>query len=175
MIPTPSVEEVLELHRAGIEFDVVPGITAATGVSSYAGIPLTHRGLSQGVHFVTGQLQNGDASAINWRCLASPDTTLVIYMGLASLAHICAELVAAGLPSGTPAAAIHQGTREQQQKVVADLAQLPAEVARAGLKSPVTTIIGEVVQLNEELDWFDRQRQAADESFEHESFGLARA
>ena len=147
-------EEALELHRAGIEFDVVPGITAAAGVSSYAGIPLTHRGLCRGVRFVTGQLQDGADGGIDWRCYADPETTLVIYMGLANLAQICAQLISAGLDPATPAAAVHEGTQPSQQKVISDLARLPVEVARAGLSSPVTTVIGEVVRLSDALDWF---------------------
>ncbi len=168
-------EEALELRRQGIDFDVVPGITAAAGVSTYAGIPLTHRGLSQGVQFVTGQLQHGDATVIDWQCLANPETTLVIYMGLANLPRICARLIAAGLDPATPAAAIHGGTREDQQKVVSNLDKLADDVERAGLRSPVTTIVGDVVRLSSELDWFDRLRATADGGIEDETRDLARA
>ncbi len=168
-------EEALELHHHDIEFEVVPGITAAAGVSCYTGIPLTHRGLSQGVHFVTGQLQHGDAAAIDWRCLAKPDTTLVIYMGLSNLSHICAELIAAGLDTATPAAAVHRGTQSSQQKVISTLAGLPVAVSRAGLLSPVTTIVGDVVSLSGELDWFSDRSGPTTEEFDHESLDLARA
>lgn len=168
-------EEALELRRNDIDFEVIPGITAAAGISCYTGIPLTHRGLSQGVHFVTGQLQHGDAAAIDWRCLAKADTTLVIYMGLGNLPYICAELIAAGLDTTTPAAAIHRGTQATQQKVISTLAGLPVEVSRAGLRSPVATIVGQVVSLSEELDWFTNRGELAIEDFEHEGLDLARA
>ncbi len=168
-------EEALELRRHAIDFEVVPGITAAAGLSCYAGIPLTHRGLSQGVHFVTGQLQHGDADAIDWRCLARPDTTLVIYMGLSNLAYICAELIAAGLDTATPAAAVHRATQSSQQKVISTLAGLPVAVTRAGLSSPVATVIGDVVSLSDELDWFTTSVDDATEEFEHEDLDLVRA
>jgi uroporphyrin-III C-methyltransferase/precorrin-2 dehydrogenase/sirohydrochlorin ferrochelatase/uroporphyrin-III C-methyltransferase len=147
-------EEALALCEQRIPFEVVPGITAAAGCSSYAGIPLTHRGLSRGVRFVTGQLQNGDHAEIDWHCLADTDSTLVIYMGLATLPEICERLQAAGMPGTTPAAAIHAATSREQRKVVGTLAGLATAVAEADLESPVTVIIGEVVGLGEQLDWF---------------------
>ena len=168
-------EEALELRRHDIDFEVVPGITAASGVSSYAGIPLTHRGLSHNVRFVTGQLCNGDADAINWRCFTDPKTTLVIYMGLAGLPRICARLIEAGLSPTTPAAAIHNGTLPNQRKVISDLAHLADDVALAEMPAPVTTIIGEVVALCDQLDWFEAEikNRAGDES--DEILDLARA
>ena len=149
-------EEALALQAQGIEFEVVPGVTAAAGCSNYAGIPLTHRGIAHGVHFITGQLQDGDDRDINWRCIADPGTTLVIYMGLANLQRICDRLQGAGLPAATPAAAIHGGTTPRQQKVVATLSTLAEKVNQAGLDSPVTTIVGDVVGLADRLDWFGR-------------------
>jgi uroporphyrin-III C-methyltransferase/precorrin-2 dehydrogenase/sirohydrochlorin ferrochelatase/uroporphyrin-III C-methyltransferase len=148
-------EEALALRDHGIRFEVVPGITAAAGCSSYAGIPLTHRGLSRGVHLVTGQLQDGADEDIDWQYLAGTDSTLVIYMGLATLPQICERLRQAGMPAEVPAAAIHDGTGGRQQKIVSTLAGLADAVADAALASPVTTIIGEVVSLTERLDWFE--------------------
>lgn len=168
-------EEALELCRCGIEFEVVPGITAATGISSYAGIPLTHRGLSHSVRFVTGQLCNGEADAIDWRCYADPDTTLVIYMGLAGLSLISERLIAAGLSPSTPAAAIHNGTLSNQQKVISDLGNLSGAVKRAGLPAPVTTIIGEVVKLSHSLDWFQSELETDAQEDIDEILDLARA
>jgi uroporphyrin-III C-methyltransferase/precorrin-2 dehydrogenase/sirohydrochlorin ferrochelatase/uroporphyrin-III C-methyltransferase len=168
-------EEALELCRSGIAFDVVPGITAAAGISSYAGIPLTHRGLSHGVRFVTGQLCNGEADAIDWRCYADPGTTLVIYMGLAGLSLISERLIEAGLDPATPAAAIHNGTLPTQKRVICDLADLPAEVANAGLPAPVTTIIGEVVRLSHALDWFQSGLDSDVRDDSDEMLDLARA
>jgi uroporphyrin-III C-methyltransferase len=167
-------EEALVLREHGIPFEVVPGVTAAAGCSSYAGIPLTHRGLNHGVRFITGHLQNNESLAIDWTKVADPDCTLVIYMGLNSLSEICAELIRAGLPASTPAAAIHGGSTPQQRKVIATLDDLAKAVASAELKSPVTTIIGDVVTLSSELDWFDQNDR--NEGYDnYDSFNLARA
>ena len=167
-------EEALVLRQHGIPFEVVPGVTAAAGCSSYSGIPLTHRGLNHGVRFITGHQQSDTNLEIDWNKVADPDCTLVIYMGLANLRHICEQLVRAGLAADTPAAAIHGGSTARQRKVIATLADLAQSVASAGLESPVTTIVGEVVTLSTELDWF----QPDDESSRSESYGsisLARA
>ena len=168
-------EEALVLRQHGIPFEVVPGVTAAAGCSSYTGIPLTHRGLSQSVRFITGHLQNNKTLNINWDKLADPDCTLVFYMGLASLQTICDELILAGLASTTPAAAIHGGTTRQQQKVIASLDELAGAVTRAGLESPVTTIIGEVVTLSDELDWFLTGDQQHGDATAYDALNLARA
>ncbi len=167
-------EEALVLREHGIPFEVVPGVTAAAGCSSYAGIPLTHRGLNHGVRFITGHQQNNESLAIDWAKVADPDCTLVIYMGLNSLSEICAELIRAGLPASTPAAAIHGGSTPQQRKVIATLADLAEAVASAELKSPVTTIVGDVVTLSSELDWFNQDDR--NEGYDnYDSFSLARA
>jgi uroporphyrin-III C-methyltransferase/precorrin-2 dehydrogenase/sirohydrochlorin ferrochelatase/uroporphyrin-III C-methyltransferase len=168
-------EEALVLRRHGIPFEVVPGVTAAAGCSSYSGIPLTHRGLSQSVRFITGHLQNNETLNINWDKLADPDCTLVFYMGLGNLQTICAELMRAGLRASTPAAAIHGGTTTRQQKVISSLAELAGAVTRAGLESPVTTIIGEVVTLSNELDWFLPEYQENEGAIAYDSLNLARA
>lgn len=167
-------EEALELRRHGIPFEVVPGVTAAAGCSSYAGIPLTHRGLNHGVRFITGHLQHNEAMQVDWHKVADPQCTLVIYMGLGNLAQICGELIRAGLADTTPAAAIHAGSTSQQRKVKATLAELAQAVARAGLKSPVTTIVGSVVALSDELDWFQDQCRQNHED-DDDTFRLARA
>ena len=168
-------EEALVLRHHGISFEVVPGVTAAAGCSSYAGIPLTHRGLNHGVRFLTGHLQQGEALQVDWDKIADPECTLVIYMGLANLQQICNELVQAGLPDSTPAAAIHAGSTSQQRKVISTLADLAQAVTRAGLKSPVTTIIGSVVTLSDELDWFQAESRQYQEVDEDDTFRLARA
>ncbi len=168
-------EEALELSRHNIPFEIVPGVTAAAGCSSYAGIPLTHRGLNHGVRFISGHQQNNECLSIDWSKVADPDCTLVIYMGLANLSDICSELIRAGLQSTTPAAAIHGGSTLQQRKVISCLAELPGEVSRAGLKSPVTTIVGEVVTLSERLDWFQGNVTGVAEDEYYGSFELAHA
>lgn len=168
-------EEALVLRQHGIPFEVVPGVTAAAGCSSYSGIPLTHRGLNHGVRFVTGHLQNDESLNVDWEKLADPDCTLVIYMGLANLQQICGELIRAGMPANMPAAAIHGGTTRYQQKVIATLSELTSAVDSAGLKSPVTIIVGEVVSLSDELDWFDSNSPASAEVISYDAFNLARA
>ncbi len=167
-------EEALVLRQRGIPFEVVPGVTAAAGCSSYAGIPLTHRGLNHGVRFLAGHLQDGSLQ-VDWHKVADPDCTLVIYMGLGNLKTICAELVGAGLERDMPAAAIHGGTTGQQRKVIATLADLAAAVESAGLRSPVTIIVGKAVALSDALDWFQQEISIDDRGSSDEVFGLARA
>lgn len=167
-------EEALELREHGIPFEIVPGVTAAAGCSSYAGIPLTHRGLNHGVRFITGHHKNNESLAIDWQKVADPDCTLVIYMGLLNLPAICEELVRAGLPATTPAAAIHGGSTPQQRKVIATLGDLASAVTSAELKSPVTTIVGDVVMLSTELDWFT-QDDSNEDYGGYDAFNLARA
>ena len=138
-------EEALTLARAGIECEVIPGITAGIGVPAALGIPVTHRGLARGVTFVTGHTRDG--SGPDWAALARTDTTLVIYMGMQRVVEITAALQAAGMPATTPAAAIQNGTTEFERHVIATLATL-ADAARAAvLGSPSLIVIGEVVGL----------------------------
>ncbi|MBF0334241.1 MAG: uroporphyrinogen-III C-methyltransferase [Alphaproteobacteria bacterium] len=147
-------EEAEHLARRGIPFEVVPGITSASGASAYSGIPLTHRGLATGVRYVTGHRRdNGDLDH-DWTSLADPDTTLVFYMGLTSLTRIAAELMGAGLPGATPAAAVENATTPRQRRVLGTLETLPALVETAGLKPPALVIIGKVVSLAEALSWY---------------------
>lgn len=146
-------EELQVLAAEGIPFEVVPGITAACGVASYAGIPLTHRDFAQSCTFVTGHLKDGSCD-LDWPALARPRQTVVIYMGLSGLATICAQLIGHGLPPDWPAAVVAQGTLASQQVVCATLATLADAVAREGLQSPCLTIVGEVVRLRDELSWF---------------------
>jgi uroporphyrin-III C-methyltransferase len=153
-------EELQALAAQRIAFEVVPGITAACGVASYAGIPLTHRDHAHACLFVTGHLKDGSCD-LDWPALARPRQTVVIYMGLTALAHICAQLIAHGLPPDTPAAVVQQGTTLDQQVVSATLADLAARVIDAGLSSPCLIIVGGVVRLRDELDWFDTLRAAA--------------
>jgi len=146
-------EEMQELVAAGIDFEVVPGITAACGVSAYAGIPLTHRDFAQSCTFVTGHLKDGSAE-LDWAGLARPRQTVVIYMGLTALAQICEKLVEHGLPSDHPAAVVQRGTTSAQRVVTGTLADLARRVEAAGMESPALTIVGEVVKLRGMLDWY---------------------
>lgn len=146
-------EEAEVLVAEGIRFEVVPGITAASGVSCYAGIPLTHRDYAQSCIFTTGHLKDGSLD-LDWTLLARPRQTVVIYMGLGALGEICTKLIAHGDAPTLPAAIIERGTTEQQRVVTGTLETLPGLAAAAGLSSPCLIIVGEVVRLHETLDWF---------------------
>ncbi|THF59276.1 uroporphyrinogen-III C-methyltransferase [Pseudothauera rhizosphaerae] len=139
-------EEVEALAAAGLEAEVVPGLTAGIAVPAAAGIPVTHRAYTHGVTLVTGTAGDGCGEP-NWAALAQSGTTLVIYMGLARLLNIVARLIAAGLPPDTPAAAIASGTLAAQRQVKGRLADLPALVAAEGLASPAIVVVGEVAAL----------------------------
>ena len=139
-------EEAAHLARHGVPFAVVPGITAAAGCAASAGIPLTHRGVASGVRFLTGHCRAGAGLDLDWQGLADPDTTLVVYMGLANLPEICARLIAAGLAATTPAAAIASGTMPAQKVCAAPLGELSERVRAAALEAPVLFIIGRVVE-----------------------------
>ena len=147
-------EEIEELAEQGIPFQVVPGITAASGCSAYAGIPLTHRDYAQSVRFVTGHLKDG-TSNLPWNDLVAPAQTLVFYMGLVGLPTICAELIRHGRAADTPAALVQQGTTPNQRVFTGTLADLPALVAEHEVHAPTLVIVGEVVQLREKLAWFE--------------------
>jgi uroporphyrin-III C-methyltransferase / precorrin-2 dehydrogenase / sirohydrochlorin ferrochelatase len=148
-------EEIDQLAAAGIPFQVVPGITAASGCASYAGIPLTHRDYAQSCQFVTGHLQQGGELRLNWRCLAEPGQTVVFYMGLNAIDIICRELQAHGLPPTHPAALVEEGTTPRQRVVIGTLADLPGRVRAAGVGGPSLIIVGEVVRLHAQLRWFE--------------------
>jgi uroporphyrin-III C-methyltransferase/precorrin-2 dehydrogenase/sirohydrochlorin ferrochelatase len=153
-------EEIETLMENGVPFQVVPGITAANGVSSYAGIPLTHRDYAQSCIFTTGHLkpkvgQAENTVELDWPALARPNQTVVIYMGLVGLDQICAQLIAHGLPASTTAAVVQQGTTPKQRVVVGDLSDLATKVLAAELKPPCLIIVGEVVKLREKLAWFE--------------------
>ncbi len=152
-------EEIQTLAENGIHFQVVPGITAAVGVTAYAGIPLTHRDYAQACVFVTGHLKDGSMN-LDWPALARPRQTVVIYMGLLALPALCGKLMEHGMPSDTPIAVIQQGTTERQRVVVADLATMPQAAEAAQLKAPTLIVVGDVVRLREKLDWYSRQSQA---------------
>lgn len=144
-------EEGEYLVDQGVGFEIVPGITAASGCAAVAGIPLTHRAAASGVRFVTGHRREDRPLDLNWQSLADPDTTLVVYMGLAQLPEIARRLIEAGLPEETPAIAISKGTAEGQELCRATLAALPERVRAAALGSPSLIIIGRVVAIADRL------------------------
>ncbi|MES2624165.1 MAG: siroheme synthase CysG [Pseudomonadota bacterium] len=145
-------EEIEELAAAGIPFQIVPGITAASGCAAYAGIPLTHRDYAQSVRFVTGHLKN-DTCDLDWTHLVQSDQTVVFYMGLVSLPIICAELIKHGRAPTTPIALIQQGTTPQQKVYTGTLATMPALISSKVVKAPTLIIVGEVVNLHDRLAW----------------------
>jgi uroporphyrin-III C-methyltransferase/precorrin-2 dehydrogenase/sirohydrochlorin ferrochelatase len=146
-------EEIETLMQQGIRFQVVPGITAASGCASYAGIPLTHRDHAQSCIFVTGHLKDGSI-ALNWPQLAAPNQTVVIYMGLVGLSQVCQQLIAHGCAPEHPIALIQQGTTTQQRVITGTLADMSQQVGQAGIKAPTLIIIGTVVNLHSKLKWF---------------------
>jgi uroporphyrin-III C-methyltransferase/precorrin-2 dehydrogenase/sirohydrochlorin ferrochelatase len=146
-------EELEALAKHGIAFEVVPGVTAASGVSSYAGIPLTHRDYAQSCIFVTGHLKDGTAD-LDWPSLIRLHQTVVIYMGLGGLAEICHQMMAHGASAELPIAVVQDGSIATQKVIIGTLSNMPRRVAQAGLESPCLTIIGEVVKLHAALAWF---------------------
>lgn len=146
-------EEAEYLVRHNVAFEIVPGVSSATGCSAFNGIPLTYRGLSNGVHYVTGHSREpGTELELDWQRLADPDTTLVVYMGLANAGVIAKKLMEHGLPSDFPFAAIQDGTTQTNRVVISTLANAEQDVAVAKLESPVLIIIGRVVTLHSVLN-----------------------
>lgn len=145
-------EEIQELFAAGIAFQVVPGITAASGCSAYAGIPLTHRDYAQSVRFLTGHLKEGSPE-LPWNELVYQNQTLVLYMGLVGLEKICENLIAHGQRPDMPVALVSKGTTPEQKVVVGTLADIASKVAEHQIQAPTLTIIGDVVSLREQLQW----------------------
>ncbi|WP_341645242.1 uroporphyrinogen-III C-methyltransferase [Thauera sp. SDU_THAU2] len=141
-------EEMQAVQAAGLQCEVVPGITAAAGAGAATGIPLTHREHAQTLVFATGHLKD-DTVDLDWEALARPNQTVVIYMGLGALDIICRELVFHGLPAGTPAAVIHGATTPEQRSVYSTLGKLPAAVVEAGLRPPALIIVGDVVAIGQ--------------------------
>lgn len=149
-------EEALALSRAGIPFEVVPGVSSATAVPAYAGIPVTQRDYAASVTIVTGHEQKTQVSpAVNWDALAKTGGTLVILMGVEALAQITQRLLAGGLSPDTAAAVIQQGTVPQQRVVKGTLSNIAQRATSARIQSPAITVIGAVVALSDALNWFE--------------------
>jgi uroporphyrin-III C-methyltransferase / precorrin-2 dehydrogenase / sirohydrochlorin ferrochelatase len=147
-------EEIDTLAAEGVPFQVIPGITAAAGCASYAGIPLTHRDYAQSVTFVTGHLKDGTMN-LNWPMLAQPNQTIVFYMGLVGLPVICRELQKQGVAADMPIALIQQGTTHMQRVFTGTLETIQEIVEREKPKPPTLIIVGRVVELQEKLAWFE--------------------
>lgn len=160
-------EEIETLAENGIPFQVVPGITAASGCSSYAGIPLTHRDYAQSCTFATGHLKDGSVD-LDWDKLAQPNQTIVFYMGLTGLPVISRELIAHGVSESMPAALIEQGTTRNQRVHIGTLKTLPQLVKERGVRAPTLTIVGEVVKLHDTLRWYEPERHVLASEFSPE-------
>ena len=148
-------EEALRLHAEGIPFEVIPGVTSAIAVLSYAGIPITHRGIAQSFHVFTGM--SVDKLNINWQAVGQLEGTLVFLMGLGNLDSIIERLIANGKKEDTPCAVIMQGTTSKQQKAIGTLKTISSEVQQRGFTSPCIIVVGEVVNFSDKLDWYEKK------------------
>ena len=146
-------EEIESLSEHGIPFQVVPGITAASGCSSYAGIPLTHRDYSQSCRFVTAHLKNGTTN-LPWEEFVIDQQTIVFYMALSGANYICQKLMEHGMDKNMPIAIIEKGTMPEQKVYISSLTKLPDLLAKENIHAPTLMIVGEVVKLNEKLNWY---------------------
>lgn len=154
-------EEALECVAAGLEFEIIPGVSSALGAASHAGIPLTHRGLASSVAFVTAHgAGTGDIPDLSWRKLAPFVDTLVIFMGASWLRETVCALVEAGLPRNTPVAVVSNATREDQITVSGTLASIVDIVEEARVAPPILIIVGAVTRLSDTLNWFETQQKA---------------
>ncbi|MBY6187600.1 uroporphyrinogen-III C-methyltransferase [Marinobacter hydrocarbonoclasticus] len=153
-------EEMRALKAAGIPYRVVPGVTAASACAAYGAMPLTHRGVAQGVTFVTGHGKDGQPVE-DWRPYVIPGHTLVIYMGLKRAEWIQQGLLKAGMDPQMPVAIVGQASQPGQQRLNGTLATLPALAVMEGLPSPAAIIVGETTALAQELDWFEAENQPA--------------
>ena len=153
-----GAEEASALHAAGISFEIVPGVTAGVGVSTYAGIPVTHRATASAVAFVTGHNDpqaDGSDGRLDWNALARFPGTLVVYMGVTHLGSICRTLISEGKPAETPAAIVESGTLPSQRTLAATLGTLPGLAREAGVGPPALLIVGEVAGLRDRLNWYE--------------------
>jgi uroporphyrin-III C-methyltransferase/precorrin-2 dehydrogenase/sirohydrochlorin ferrochelatase len=146
-------EEIDTLMQEGVRFQIVPGITAAAGAASYAGIPLTHRDYAQSVTFVTGHLKDGSMN-LNWPVLAQPNQTLVVYMGLLGVKTLCAKLIEHGMSADMPMALVQKATTREQKVLVGTLETMPGLLDNTTIKPPTLIIVGKVVSLHKKLAWF---------------------
>ena len=147
-----AAEECDLLTKHQIPFSIVPGITAASGASAYAGIPLTHRDCAQSVRFITGHLKN-NTSDLKWQSLVSEHETLVFYMGLVALPMISRSLIKHGMSPDMPVAVVSKGTLPEQQVVISSIDTIAKEIDERGIKAPTIIIVGRVVTLHEKLNW----------------------
>jgi len=161
-------EEAIYLQQHHIRFEIVPGVTSATAASTYAGIPLTHRGLASGVQIITGHSRDNLPLQHEWVKIANSDSTIVVYMGLANIEYICQKLIQAGLAADTPAAAIQDGAMPIQNRLLSTLGNLAEQTRQEHLTPPVLFVIGKVVALAQQMDWYQPLIQQANVEMEQE-------
>jgi len=150
-------EEALALQQNGIPFEIVPGVTAAVAAAAYAGIPVTHRGVSAALTIVTGhEAPAKESKDVDWRALAAVSGTIAVYMGMENLRQLTCELIVGGRAASTPAAVISWGTTPRQRCVAGTLEMIAQLAREAGLAAPAIVIIGDTVSLRERLNWFER-------------------
>jgi len=153
-----GAEEAEQVVDAGVAFEVVPGVTSAVAAPAYAGIPLTHRGYSSSVSFVTGhESADKGESALDWQALARSSSTLVFFMGVKNLPSIADNLIQAGLEGETPAALVRWGTTCRQRTLTGTLKNIASKAEEAGFAAPALLVVGGVVRLKDRLDWFERK------------------
>ena len=154
-------EEALACAEAGVDFEIVPGVSAVLGAAAFAGIPLTHRGIASSVAFVTAHgARCGESPDLSWINLAKAVDTLVIFMGSSWLGRIADALIESGLPGTRPVAVVSNATCESQVSVLGTLDSIAEQVAQASLETPMLIIVGEVTRLSDVLNWFKRQQAA---------------
>ena len=157
-------EEATHLFNEGIPFEVVPGVTAASGVAAYAGIPLTDRRYSAAVTFITGHRMKGEGiDNLNWSALAELNHTIVFYMGVANIAEITRRLIENGRPSTTPSALVSRGSTPDQKTVLGTLSDISKKAFENNVKPPALLVIGEVVNLSAVLNWFEQGEASFDD------------
>ena len=167
-------EEALALVEAGVEFEVVPGISSGIAAAAYAGIPVTHRGLSSSVAFITGHEDSTKSqSSLDWERLAVAVDTLVIFMCVAKIGEMAQKLIQHGRPSEAPLAIIYRGTYAQQRTYTCTLGEASEFVKRASIKPPAIIIVGQVVKLREQLKWFASDLLSSDWTTETEELVIA--
>ena len=159
-------EEAAILAQHQIQFEIVPGITSAMACAAYAGIPLTHRGLADGVQFITGHRRSDLELELDQGALSDKNCTLAVYMGLGNLEPIVNAVLEAGRSASTPVAVIEQGTTSQQRRVISSLSKLVTDTKEAGIVPPAMVVIGEVVSLAKTLDWFEPADQEEDQELQ---------
>ncbi|RQD73210.1 uroporphyrinogen-III C-methyltransferase, partial [Desulfonatronospira sp. MSAO_Bac3] len=152
-----GAEEAQELLQAGIDFEIIPGVTSAVAAPAYAGIPLTHRRYASSVSFITGHEDpDKPESAHNWASLATGTSTLVFFMGVKNLQHISHSLIQAGMDPQTPAALVRWGTTCMHRSMVSTIQDIPGQAVEQGFKPPSLLVVGHVVHLRDELNWFEK-------------------